>query len=256
MTTFIAVVSGLVGLVIGSFLNVVAYRVPAGRSVVKPASACPSCGHEIRWYDNIPVASWLLLRGRCRDCGVPISPRYPVVEAATAALFVGILLVVGAKWVLGAYLVFGATTMVLILTDLDHKRIPNRILYPSTVFAVVLLVAGAAADGTLTDLPRALAGGGIYFGLLLVIALIARGGFGMGDVKLAFLLGTFLAFRSWGSLWSGIFLAFLLGGGVSLLLLISGRKGRKDTIPFGPPLILGAWAAVAWGEPLVAWYLG
>jgi leader peptidase (prepilin peptidase)/N-methyltransferase len=146
--------------------------------------------------------------------------------------------------------------MVLILTDLDHQRIPNRILYPSTAVAVVLLASGAAADGTLGEVPRALGGGAIYFGLLLLIALVARGGFGMGDVKLAFLLGTFLAFRSWGSLWSGIFLAFLIGGVVSLLLLATGRKGRKDAIPFGPPLIVGAWAAVAFGEALVAWYLG
>lgn len=256
MTTFIAVVSGLFGLAIGSFLNVVAYRVPAGRSVVAPPSACPECGHSIRRYDNIPVVSWLVLRGRCRDCRTRISARYPMVEAATGALFAGTFVVVGLTWVLPAYLLFAGTTMVLILTDLDHQRIPNRILYPSTAIAILLLVAGAAADGTLTELPRALAGGGIYFGLLLLIALVARGGFGMGDVKLAFLLGTFLAFGSWGTLWSGIFLAFLLGGSVSLLLLLTGRKGRKDAIPFGPPLIVGAWAAAAWGESLVAWYLG
>jgi leader peptidase (prepilin peptidase)/N-methyltransferase len=256
MTTYYAIVAGLFGLVIGSFLNVVAFRVPAGRSVVRPPSACPTCGLAIRWYDNIPVVSWLVLRGRCRDCDAPISPRYPIVEALTGLLFAGTYLVVELRWVLPAYLVFAATSMVLILTDLDHKRIPNRILYPSTAVAVLLLVGGAAGDGSWGDVPRALAGGAIYFALLLVIALIARGGFGMGDVKLAFLLGTFLAFRSWDSLWSGIFLAFLIGGVISLLLLATGRKGRKDAIPFGPPLIVGAWAAVAWGEALVGWYLG
>ncbi len=256
MTAFSAVVAGLLGLVIGSFLNVVAYRVPLGKSVASPPSACPQCGHRIRWYDNIPIVSWVLLRGRCRDCGTGISVRYPVVEAATGVLFVAIYLVMGLSWVLPAYLLFGATTMVLVLTDLDHKRIPNRILYPATATAVVLLTAGAAADGTLPDVPRALAGGGIYFGLLLLVALLARGGFGMGDVKLAFLLGTFLAFRSWETLWAGVFLAFLIGGGVSLLLLITRRKGRKDAIPFGPPLILGAWVALAWGDALVSWYLG
>ena len=256
MTAYFSVVAGLFGLLIGSFLNVVAYRVPLGRSVVSPPSACPECGHPIRWQDNIPVVSWLLLRGRCRECNTRISPRYPTVEAATGALFVGTFLVIGPTWVVAAYLLFAATTMVLVLTDLDHQRIPNRILYPATVGAVALLTIGAAADGNLAAVPRALAGGGIYFGLLLLIALLARGGFGMGDVKLAFLLGTFIAFPSWATLWSGIFLAFLIGGLVSLLLLITGRKGRKDAIAFGPPLIFGAWVALVWGHRLVDWYLG
>lgn len=249
-------VAALFGLVIGSFLNVVAYRVPLDRSVVSPPSACPACGYRIRAYDNIPVVSWLLLRGRCRDCGASIAVRYPAVEAVTGALFAGTAWVIGFVWILPAYLWFAATTMVLNLTDFDHKRIPNRILYPATVVGVVLLAGGALADGEISRMPRALAGAAIYFTLLLVIALVARGGFGMGDVKLAVLLGTFLAFRSWQTLWAGIFLAFLTGGLVSLLLLVTGRKGRKDAIPFGPALIVGAWAAVAWGDRLVAWYLG
>ncbi len=256
MTAYVATVVGLFGLLFGSFVNVVAYRVPIGRSVVTPGSACPECGAAIRWRDNIPVVSWFLLGGRCRDCGTRISARYPVVEAATGVLFAGTFLVIGLVWTLPAYLLFAGTTMVLVLTDLDHKRIPNRILYPATMAAVLLLIGGAAADGRLADVPRALAGGVIYFGLLLIIALIARGGFGMGDVKLAFLLGVFLAFRSWEALWSGVFLAFLIGGLVSLLLLVTRRKGRKDAIPFGPPLMVGAWAAVAWGNQLVIWYLG
>jgi leader peptidase (prepilin peptidase)/N-methyltransferase len=251
-----AIITGSFGLVIGSFLNVVAYRVPLGRSVVSPPSACPACAHQIRWYDNIPVVSWFLLRGKCRDCGSRISPRYPLIEATTGLLFAATYLVIGDLWVLPAYLVFAATTLVLMLTDLDHQRIPNRILYPATVTAFVLLTAGAAIDGALAELPRALAGAGIYFALLLLIALVARGGFGMGDVKLAVLLGLFLAFRSWDTLWSGIFLAFLIGGTVSLLLLITRRKGRKDAIPFGPALVTGTWAALAWGDSLVSWYLG
>ncbi len=256
MTAYFATVAGLFGLLIGSFLNVVAYRVPLGRSVVSPPSACPACGRPIRPRDNIPVLSWLLLRGKCRQCGAAISPRYPIVEAATGILFAGTYLVIGAVWVLPAYLLFVGTTVALILTDLDHKRIPNRILYPATVAAVFLLALGAAADGRLDAVPRALAGGAIYFGILLLIALAARGGFGMGDVKLAFLLGTFLAFDSWATLWAGVFLAFLIGGGVSLLLLVTRRKGRKDAIPFGPPLMVGAWIAVVWGRQLVDWYMG
>jgi len=256
MTAFFAAVSGVFGLIIGSFLNVVAYRVPQNLSIVTPPSACPQCGHAIRWYDNIPVVSWFVLRGRCRDCGKRIPVRYPLVEAATGALFAGVFLLIGGAWTLPAFLLFGGTTMVLILTDLDHKRIPNRILYPATVAAVLLLIMGAAADEALSAVPRALAGGAVYFALLLVIALLARGGFGMGDVKLSFLLGVFLAFRSWEVLWTGIFLAFLIGGAVSLLLLVTRRKGRKDAIPFGPPLIIGSWASLAWGAALVEWYLG
>jgi leader peptidase (prepilin peptidase)/N-methyltransferase len=256
MTAYFATVAGLFGLLIGSFLNVVAYRVPLGLSVVSPPSACPACGHQIRRRDNVPVFSWFLLGAKCRDCEATISARYPIVEAITGVLFAGTYLVIGANWALPAYLFFVATTVALVLTDLDHKRIPNRILYPATVIALVLLVAGAAAEGNLSAVPRAVAGGGIYFGLLLVIALLARGGFGMGDVKLAFLLGTFLAFPSWDTLGAGIFLAFLIGGVASLLLLITKRKGRKDAIPFGPPLILGAWIAVVWGGQLVEWYLG
>ena len=256
MTAYFATVAGLFGLLIGSFLNVLAYRVPLGRSVVSPPSACPSCAHAIRWKDNIPVVSWLLLRGKCRDCSVPISPRYPLVEAGTGVLFAGTYLVIGPDWVLTAYLLFVATTVALVLTDLDHKRIPNRILYPATLAAVPLLAVGALLDDTLSAIPRALAGGAIYFGLLLIIALVARGGFGMGDVKLAFLLGIFLAFPSWETLGAGVFLAFLIGGLVSLALLVTKRKGRKDAIPFGPPLIIGAWAAVIWGKQLVDWYLG
>jgi leader peptidase (prepilin peptidase)/N-methyltransferase len=255
LTAYFATVAGLFGLLIGSFLNVVAYRVPLGRSVVSPPSACPSCGHPIQWNDNIPVLSWLWLRGRCRDCHARIGVRYPSVEACTGGLFAATYLVIGPVWVLPAYLLFVATTVVLVLTDLDHKRIPNRILYPATVAALVLLTAGAAADGSIGSVPRALAGGGVFFGLLLMIALLARGGFGMGDVKLSFLLGTILAFQSWDTLWSGIFLAFMTGGLVSLLLLITKRKGRKDAIPFGPPLIFGAWIALVWGQQLVDWYL-
>jgi leader peptidase (prepilin peptidase)/N-methyltransferase len=247
---------GLVGLAIGSFLNVVAYRVPAGRSVVRPASACPACGHTIRPRDNLPVLSWFLLGGRCRDCGASISARYPLVEGLTALLFGATVLVVGVRWVLPAYLWFTGVTLVLILTDLDHQRIPNRILYPGATVATVLLVFGALGDGAATGFFRAVAGGALYFTVLFLVALAARGGFGFGDVKLAFLLGEFLAYRSWAALWAGVFLAVFIGGLAALALLVSRRKGRKEAIPFGPALVLGAWLAIPFGEALVRWYLG
>jgi leader peptidase (prepilin peptidase)/N-methyltransferase len=242
------------GLLIGSFLNVVAYRVPVGVSVLRPPSACPACGQEIRARDNIPVIGWFLVRGRCRDCGASISFRYPLVEAATAGLFAATI--VGTSWTLPAYLWFVGLTIVLVLTDLDLKRIPNAILYPGTIVAIVLLAAGSIADGDAGPLWRGLGGGAAYFGLLLVIALIARGGFGFGDVKLAFVLGLFAAHRSWESLPVAVFAAFMVGGLVSTALLSARGAGRGDAIPFGPSLVLGAYVAIAWGDAIADWYLG
>lgn len=248
--------AGLSGLLVGSFLNVVAHRVPADISVVRPPSRCPKCEREIRARDNIPVLSWILLRGRCRQCSEPISMRYPIVELATAALFAATAVVIGETWVLPAYLWFTALTFVLSLVDFDHKRLPNRILYPGTVVGALLLAAGATAEDDLSSVWRGLSGGAAYFAVLLLLALLARGGFGMGDVKLAFVLGLFAAFRSWETLAVAVFGAFVLGGLASLLLLLLTKASRKDAIPFGPWLALGSWLAIAVGDPVVAWYLG
>lgn len=252
----LALLAGVVGLIIGSFLNVVAYRIPLGKSVVAPPSACPECGAPIKPYDNIPVISWLVLGGRCRSCGTHISARYPIVEAGTAVLFALTAWFIGPRWVLVAYLWFVGATIALILTDLDHHRLPNRILYPSTLVGGVLLIAGGLADGRGGDVVRALEAGGVFFLLLLIIGLAARGGFGMGDVKLGFMLGLFLGYVSWATLVAGVFLAFFIGGLVAIGLLLARRRGRKETIAFGPALILGAWLAIPFGQRLILWYLG
>jgi leader peptidase (prepilin peptidase) / N-methyltransferase len=246
----------VLGLVIGSFLNVVAYRVPAGRSLVRPGSACPSCGTAIRPVDNLPVLSWLLLRGRCRACRSRISLRYPLVEAGTAVLFAATVLVVGVGWTLPAHLWFVSVTFVLAIIDFDTKRLPNRVLYPGTVVGVVLLGVGSWADGSFDAFLRGLLGGAAYFAGLLLIALIARGGFGFGDVKLAFLLGLFTAHVSWAVLVVGVFAAFAVGGVAAVILLATGRAGRKDAVPFGPSMVAGAWLAIVAGEPIARWYLG
>ena len=249
-------VGGFAGLLIGSFVNVVAHRIPQGISVVTPPSQCPSCGHEIRSRDNLPVIGWLMLRGRCRDCSAPISVRYPLVEAATAATFAAAAALLGPVWVLPAYWWFGGVTIALVLTDLDLKRIPNRILYPGTIVATVLLGGGAALDGDLGQFGRGLIGGAGYFSLLLLVALIARGGFGFGDVKLAALLGLFSAYRAWGSLFVAVFGSFVIGGLLSIALLALRRVGRKDAIPFGPSMVLGSYVGIAFGESLANWYVG
>jgi leader peptidase (prepilin peptidase)/N-methyltransferase len=256
MTAQLAIAGAVLGLLIGSFVNVVAHRVPDGVSVVRPPSACPVCGHRIRARDNIPVISWFLLRGRCRDCDTRIPIRYPVVEALTGALFAAAVFVIGTQWVLGAYWWGIAVTMALALADLDHRRIPNAILYPGTVVGSILLVGGAVLDGTAADLGRAGLGAVIYFGALLVLALAARGGFGMGDVKLAVLLGLLTAYRSWDALAVAAFGGFVLGGLVSVALLAMRRVGRKSTIPFGPSMIAAAYLAVPYAESVVDWYLG
>lgn len=252
----IVAAGAVLGLVVGSFLNVVAHRVPVGASVIRPPSACPSCGHPVRRRDNVPILSWMILRGRCRDCGEPISARYPLVEAATAAVFGVTPIVVGTSWVTPAYWWFAGVTIVLVLTDLDHQRIPNRILFPGLAVGAALLSAGALVDGDPGDLLRALGGGAGYFALLFVIAIVARGGFGFGDVKLAALLGLFLAYRSWETLVVGVFAAFFTGGVVAVGLMATRRAGRKDAIPFGPALVVGAYVALVWGDAIAEWYLG
>jgi len=247
---------GLLGLSIGSFINVVAYRVPLKRSVMRPPSACPSCNHRLSWRENIPVISWLVLRGTCSECGVHFSVRYLIVEVLTGVVFAGTVAVIGVEWVLPAYLWFAGVTITLTLTDLDHKLIPNRILYPGIVVGAVLLVGGAIAAGDPQGAIRSLLAGAAYFGALLVIALVApAGGFGFGDVKLAVLLGMFTGYLGWGQMSVAFFFAFLLGGVLSILLLITGTKGRKDAIPFGPYLVLGAYVAIVAGDRILDWYL-
>jgi leader peptidase (prepilin peptidase)/N-methyltransferase len=180
--------------------------------------------------------------------------RTPLVAVVTAALFAATPVVVDVDWTLPAYLWFVAVTVTLTLTDMDTKLIPNRILFPGTVVALVLLIGGGLIEGG--PVVRAIAGGALYFVLLFVLALIARGGFGFGDVKLAFLLGMFAAYQSWDALIVAIFAAFLLGGLVSLLLVVFRIRSRKDAIPFGPYLVLGAYVAIAWAGTISTWYLG
>ena len=179
--------------------------------------------------------------------------RAPAVAIATALLFAATPVAVDVDWVLPAYLWFVAVTVTLTLTDLDTKLIPNRILFPGTIVGLVLLLGGAIIeDGPIV---RPLAGAVIYFVLLLVLALIARGGFGFGDVKLAFLLGLFTAYQSWETLIVAVFAAFLLGGLVSAILVVFRIRSRKDSIPFGPYLVAGAYLAIVWAGTIANWYL-
>jgi leader peptidase (prepilin peptidase)/N-methyltransferase len=251
----VAVLTALLGLAVGSFLNVVIWRVPRGESVVRPPSHCPSCGHEVRSRDNIPVVSWLLLRGRCRDCSGPISARYPLVELLTAAVWVVLTVRIGVDWALPAFLYLGAVGVALALIDIDVKRLPNAIVLPSYPVAAVLLGAAALANGEPGRLVRVLVGGVALYAFYFLLMLIQPRGMGFGDVKLAGVLGGYLAYLGWGELVLGGFLAFLLGGVAGAALMAVRRAGRKSHIPFGPWMLLGALVAILWGGALADLYL-
>src|SRR5437879_5667724 len=192
MTAVVAVACGVLGLAVGSFLNVVVYRVPRKESVVRPRSHCPKCGTQLADKDNVPVVSWLALRGRCRTCGEPSSVRYPLVELATGGLFVAAGLRFGADWALPAFLVFFASLLAVSLIDLEHYIIPNRIVYPTLFAGVALLFLAAAADGNWKALERSVIGAAGFWGVLLVVHLVSPRGMGFGDVRLAAVLGLFL----------------------------------------------------------------
>jgi len=254
VTAFVTVTCGLFGLVVGSFLNVVIYRVPRKESVVRPRSRCPGCGTQLAERDNIPVVSWVLLRGKCRTCGEPISARYPLVELLTGALFVAAALRFGLDWVLPAYLVFFASLVAITFIDLEHYIIPNRVLYPTLFIAMPLLVLAAAAQDQWGNLERALLGAVLAWAFFLILHLISPRGMGFGDVRLSFLLGLFLGWLDLRHVFLGVFLGFLLGSIVGLGLMAFRRRGRKDHIPFGPFLAVGAVIAVLFGSSILSWY--
>jgi leader peptidase (prepilin peptidase)/N-methyltransferase len=244
----------VLGLAIGSFLNVVVHRVPRGESVVSPPSACPRCEQPIRPRDNLPVLGWLLLRGRCRDCREPISRRYPLVEAACGALFV----VMGARFgfdsALPAYLYLAAVGLALALIDIDTRRLPDVLTLPSYLVGGALLAVPAVLDDRGDDFVRALLGGAIAFAFYFALCFAYPAGMGFGDVKLSGVLGLYLAFLGWGELVVGLFLGFFLGGLFGVALMAVKRGGRKTAVPFGPFMLLGALVAVLVGGDLAQAY--
>ncbi len=271
--TMAAVALGVFGSMIGSFLNVVVFRVPAGRSVVSPPSACGSCGQQIRAVDNVPVLSWLALKGRCRTCGSVISVRYPLVELGTALLFtlvsfrfvpavrfdgavIGTLPLISGFLVLLAFLYFAAISVALALIDLDTHTLPNAIVLPAYLVGAGLLGAAGLLGGDPSRLVGAGLGAVALFGVYLVAALVKPGGMGLGDVKLAGVIGLFLGFLGLPQLLVGAFAAFVLGGLFSIGLLVARRAGRGSGIPFGPWMLAGAWLGILAGEPITSFYLG
>ncbi|MCD7101131.1 prepilin peptidase [Pseudoclavibacter sp. 13-3] len=279
MTTLITTLITVLGLLIGSFLNVVIYRVPRQQSLNAPRSHCTSCDRPLAWFENIPLLSWLVLRGRCRTCKARISLRYPVIEALTAALFLATALhfapglaaaatpvdAVAQGSILIAALWFVAASIALALIDFDTQTLPDRIIWPSMiVIAGLYLLAAlssslgpsAAGDGiswgnALTAALGAVITGGLY----LVIAFISPRGMGLGDVKYAALIGLVLGWHGWACIILGVLLPFLVGGLVAAALLVARRAGRKTGIPFGPAMAIGSVLALNWGAALMSAYL-
>jgi leader peptidase (prepilin peptidase)/N-methyltransferase len=242
----------VVGAVVGSFLNVCIWRVPAGESVVYPPSRCPGCGARIRSADNIPLLSYLWLRGRCRSCGVRISPRYPVVEAFTGVMFAVLLSRFGSSLVLGVYAAFVAALIVVTFIDLDHQIIPDAISLPG--IAIGLLCAALGYGPPLLDsaIGVVLGGGSLYAIAVGYHVLTGREGMGGGDIKLLAMIGAFLG-------WRGVLVTLVLGSFsgalVGITLILTRGADSRVPIPFGPFLALGAVCALLFGAPLIQWYL-
>ena len=248
------VLAGVLGLAVGSFLNVVIHRVPRGESLLRPASHCPRCQRAVRPWENVPVLSWLALRGKCASCAGRISVRYPLVEAATAALFVAITLRFGLSPELPAYLYLGAVSLALALIDLDVRRLPNSIVLPSYVVGAGLLALPAATGPDWPAAGRALLAMAVLFLVFFAIAYLYRGGMGLGDVKLAGVLGLYLGWLGWSSVVVGAFGGFLLGGLVGIALMVARRASRRTPVPFGPFMLAGALLAVFLADPIASWY--
>lgn len=245
---FALVFAAVMGAVVGSFLNVVAWRLPRGESLSHPPSRCPLCETPIKPYDNVPVLGWIWLRGKCRACKAPISPRYPIIEALTAALYAA---VVAARWDDGPQIALGIALVTLLvpmtLIDLEHRLIPNKLTLPFAVTALVIIMG--FDSGFLVE---ALVAGAAAGGFFLVAALAKPGGMGMGDVKLAAVLGLYLGRAVAPAIFAALIAGVLVGGFVMARL---GRaEGRKTAIPFGPFLALGALVGLFAGDDIVDSY--
>ncbi len=247
MTTALAIAALPLGAIIGSFLNVVIHRLPLGQSLATPGSHCPACQTPIKPYDNVPLVSWLVLRGRCRHCGEQISARYPLVELVTAVAFAGVVLARGADAELWALIPFTAMLVAVAGIDLDHRIVPNKILLPAAIWGVVTAVA--FRPDMLVEL---LAAGAGAFTFLLLAALAYPAGMGMGDVKLAGVMGLYLG----SAVIPALFVAFVAGSLVGMVTIArEGAGARKKGVPFAPFLAIGGLVGVIAGPELVDLYV-
>jgi len=242
----------VLGLVVGSFLNVCIYRIPAGLSIVFPPSACPKCHHPIRWFENIPLLSYLFLRGRCARCRTRISLRYPLIEALTGVLFVLVLYSFGLRLATPIYFLFVSSLVVIAFIDLDHQIIPDVISLPG-IFIGFFCSFFVPWVGWRDSLLGILLGGGLLLSIAWLYQLLAkREGMGGGDIKLLAMIGAFLG---WKSIFPIIFIASLAGSLVGIPLMLLRGADRRLALPFGPFLVLATLGYLFWGPGLIHWYL-
>jgi len=248
----VLLVAAIMGLSIGSFLNVVIHRLPLGQSLVSPGSRCPKCGYALRPYDNVPVVSWVLLGGKCRQCRAPISAQYPIVEVVTAMLFILVAWLTPVGPLLFSRLILVAILVALFGIDLEHQILPNVITLPGIV--VGLMFSFVAPPGWPDALIGTLVGGGVLYAIAAAYYAVRREeGLGMGDVKMLAMIGAFLG---WKAVLVTLVLSSFSGAAIGLALIAAQRGGMKLALPFGTFLAVGAVAAMLAGEPLIAWYAG
>lgn len=255
MTALGGALAFVFGLALGSFANVIVYRVPRGLSIVSPPSACPRCNVEIKPWHNVPVLGWLWLRGRCASCGEPISARYPLIELGTGVAFAAVWVATGPSASTGVLLGLVYFGIVLSAIDIELRRLPNPITLAFAVVTVIAIVGAAAATGDWDGALRALWGALILGAFYFVAFLVYPKGMGFGDVKLAPVIGAVLGSLGWAELSVGAFAAFLWGGVFGLVQMARQRHGRGVAIPFGPWMFAGAVTGAAVGPPVADWYL-
>lgn len=255
MLRVLIAVCGVLGLLVGSFLNVVIARVPEERSVVRPPSACPHCATPIAPRDNVPVVSWLLLRGRARCCGAPIAVRYPLVEAFTAFAFAGVAAWVGWHPALPAFLYLAGLSIALAVIDVDTFRLPFVLVAPAYPVGAVLLGVASLVERDGAAMVRALVGAVALWVFYRLLHAVYPRGMGYGDVRLAGVLGLYLGWVGWGPLVAGGFFGFLVGGLGGIVVMAVGRGGLKTQIPYGPYMLVGTWIGLVWGDAVADAYL-
>jgi len=241
----------VLGAMVGSFLNVCIYRLPIGKSIVWPASACAQCGRLLAWFENIPIVSWTLLRGRCRTCKKPISGRYPLVESLTALMFAAAWWYYGPTWLFVSRILFGCALIVLFAIDLEHFLLPDRVTLPGIVVGF-LISAFTGNPGWMSSLIGIVAGGGLLWLLAEVWSRLRNvEAMGFGDVKMLAMIGAFLG---WRLTFVAVLLGTFVGSALGLALIVSKRGGLQTMLPFGTFLALGAGLAATVGQALLDWY--
>lgn len=250
MTPTLLAFAFLLSICLGSFLNVVIFRLPRGQSLVTPPSRCTTCGYALRWFDNVPIASWVFLRGRCRGCRAPISPQYPIVELTTGLLFLLVVWFTPVGPLMLGRLIFVCILVALFGIDLEHQILPNSITLPG--IAIGLLFSLLGPPGWVASLLGVLLGGGLLYGIAGAYYLVRREeGLGMGDVKMLAMIGAFLG---WKAVLVTLVLSSFSGAIVGVALIAAQRGGMRLALPFGTFLAMGAVAAMLVGDPLLAWY--